>query len=458
MNKESKVILVDENDKEIGTCEKLKAHKEGKLHRAFSIFIFNSKGELLLQQRAKEKYHSGGLWTNTVCSHPEPNKDILKSIKSRLKEEMGFSTKVKELFSFIYKSDYKNGLIEYEFDHVFFGLYEKNPKPNPEEVMDFKWIKIEDIKNDINNNPNKYTSWFKVILENSNFILQIQNHFKLQPLNKSFENYIKLGYEYNLIKKITPKQGKLLKEISKIDDSILILDDIIDESKLRNAKPCLYIQEGLQKAIISSEILKSDSINSLIELMKISKTNQKNQLKILKKINEFFKNIYLGEQIDLELGKINDFKDNQIIKYFKMVSLFTGGHIKFGLEIGQLLANRDIDLDLSKIAISLGIIRQICDDFNDYFDKHHEPFGDFLTKSNRLPELLFKRNKGDRNNVLKYLENDDYTKAREVILNSDIRKELYNFCNKELEKINKIKTNFDYKVIIEDFEKVLFYE
>lgn len=279
--------------------------------------------------------------------------------------------------------------------------------------------------------------------------------FKLQPSNKSFENYIKLGYEFNSIKKITAEQNKLLKQISKIDDSILILDDIIDKSELRNGKPCLYKQEGLQEAIVQSEILKSEAISSLIKLMKISKTNQKNQLEILDKINKFFKSIYLGEQIDLKLGKLNKFENNQIDQYFKMVSLFTGNHIKFGLEIGQLLSNNNIDLKLSEIAISLGIIRQICDDFNDYFDEHHEPFGDFMTKKNRLPELLFKKNKEDRSNVLKYFKKNNYKEARKIILNSNIRQKLYNFCNEELEKINKIKTNFDYSSLIEDFKQIL---
>ena len=279
--------------------------------------------------------------------------------------------------------------------------------------------------------------------------------FKLQPSNKSFENYIKLGYEFNSIKKITAEQNKLLKQISKIDDSILILDDIIDKSELRNGKPCLYKQEGLQEAIVQSEILRSEAISSLIKLMKISKTNQKNQLEILDKINKFFKSIYLGEQIDLKLGKLNKFENNQIDQYFKMVSLFTGNHIKFGLEIGQLLSNNNIDLKLSEIAISLGIIRQICDDFNDYFDEHHEPFGDFMTKKNRLPELLFKKNKEDRSNVLKYFKKNNYKEARKIILNSNIRQKLYNFCNEELEKINKIKTNFDYSSLIEDFKQIL---
>lgn len=178
MQKQNELILVDEFDNEIWTCEKLKAHKEAKLHRAFSIFIFNSKQELLLQQRAKEKYHSGGLWTNTVCSHPQPNLDIIESAKNRLNEEMWFTTEVKEIFSFLYRSDYENWLSEHEFDHVFVWYYENNPKPNPQEVMNYKLIKIEDIKKDMEKNPNNYTSWFKVIFKNEDLIKKISENIK----------------------------------------------------------------------------------------------------------------------------------------------------------------------------------------------------------------------------------------------------------------------------------------
>lgn len=171
--KNNNVILVDNQDNQIGVCEKIKAHQEGKLHRAFSIFIFNSKGELLLQQRAKEKYHSGGLWANTVCSHPTPDRDILDSVEDRMKEEMGFSTEVNELFSFIYKSDYKNGLAEHEYDHVFIGNYDDNPIPNPEEVMNYKWMNIKDLQKDIEKNSNSYTSWFKIILKDKRFLKKI---------------------------------------------------------------------------------------------------------------------------------------------------------------------------------------------------------------------------------------------------------------------------------------------
>lgn len=175
MKKENNVILVDEYDNEIGVYEKLKAHEEGRLHRAFSIFVFNSRGELLLQRRAIEKYHSGGLWTNTVCSHPHPGEDIIESAKARLMEEMGFRTEVHELFSFLYKSDYENGLTEHEFDHVFIGYYNDAPAPVAEEVMDYKWIILPDLVEDMRDKPDEYTSWFKLILENNEFLETIKN-------------------------------------------------------------------------------------------------------------------------------------------------------------------------------------------------------------------------------------------------------------------------------------------
>ena len=134
------------------------------MHRAFSIFIFNSKGELLIQQRAKTKYHSRGLWSNTVCSHPKPNETYSKAIHRRLKQEMGFDCKLKKLFSFIYNTGLKNGLIENEHDSVFIGKFNGKPKPNPKEVMNYKWISIKELKQNIKKNPNKYTVWLKIAL------------------------------------------------------------------------------------------------------------------------------------------------------------------------------------------------------------------------------------------------------------------------------------------------------
>jgi len=157
------IILVDENDRPIGFEEKVKAHQgEGKLHRSFSIFIFNSEGKMLLQQRASKKYHFGGLWSNACCSHPNKGEELSKATHRKLKQEMGFDTNLKETFTFIYKvKDSKNNMTEHEFDHVFIGTYDKEPKPNLEEVEDWKWADIEELKKDIKNNPEKYSFWFK---------------------------------------------------------------------------------------------------------------------------------------------------------------------------------------------------------------------------------------------------------------------------------------------------------
>lgn len=176
----SNVILVDSNDNEIGVHEKIQAHKKGYLHRAFSIFIFNSKNQLLLQQRAKDKYHSGGLWTNTVCSHPIPNEDINISVLNRLQEEMGFKTNVKQIFSFLYKSEYQNGIIEHEIDHIFFGFFNGDITPNPVEVMDYKWDFIDNINLDVQKNSDNYTSWFKLILKKKKFYEELSKFFKLK--------------------------------------------------------------------------------------------------------------------------------------------------------------------------------------------------------------------------------------------------------------------------------------
>ena len=159
------VILVDESDNEIGKEEKLKAHKEGKLHRCFSILVFNPKEELLIQKRSKNKYHSGGLWANTCCSHPKPGEITEIAAHRRLKEEFGFDCELKPIFNFTYKKTFDNGLIEHEFDHVFMGVTNSKPQPNKEEIEDFKWVPIEELKKDIKENPENYAYWFKIIVD-----------------------------------------------------------------------------------------------------------------------------------------------------------------------------------------------------------------------------------------------------------------------------------------------------
>ncbi|WP_134091781.1 isopentenyl-diphosphate Delta-isomerase [Olivibacter sp. XZL3] len=154
------VILVNEQDEAVGSMEKLEAHQKGLLHRAFSIFIFNPDGELLLQRRAIEKYHSGGLWTNTCCSHPEPGESLLSAGNRRLMEEMGFSASIRPLFAFVYKAPFPNGLIEHEFDHVFVGEFNGPVQANEEEVMEYKWISYQSLKEVTLSKPENFTFWF----------------------------------------------------------------------------------------------------------------------------------------------------------------------------------------------------------------------------------------------------------------------------------------------------------
>ena len=159
------VILVDEKDNAIGIMEKIEAHEKGTLHRAFSVFIFNSKGELLLQQRALTKYHSAGLWTNTCCSHPRPHENTLAAANRRLMEEMGITSELEYKTNFIYKTVFDNNLTEHEFDHVYFGKSDQLPTINPSEVEGYDWVDHKKIIADIAKNPAKYTSWFKIAMQ-----------------------------------------------------------------------------------------------------------------------------------------------------------------------------------------------------------------------------------------------------------------------------------------------------
>ena len=168
------VILVDKNDTQIGLMSKLDAHKKGILHRAFSVFVLNNNNEIMLQKRAYNKYHSGGLWTNTCCSHQREGENSIEAGKRRLLEEMGFETELKILTSFIYKVEFENGLTEHELDYLLIGKYLKSPVINKQEVADWKWMKVELIADDIKLNPNNYTSWFKIIFD------KFQNKIKIK--------------------------------------------------------------------------------------------------------------------------------------------------------------------------------------------------------------------------------------------------------------------------------------
>lgn len=157
------VVLVNERDEELGLMEKMEAHEKALLHRAFSVFVFNRQGELLLQQRALDKYHSGGLWTNTCCSHPRPNELVADAASRRLQEEMGFETPLEKVFDFIYQASFDNGLTEHEFDHVFVGYYDGDIHVNPDEVNDYTFRSMESIQESLLKHDGLFTAWFEII-------------------------------------------------------------------------------------------------------------------------------------------------------------------------------------------------------------------------------------------------------------------------------------------------------
>lgn len=168
------VILVNKHDEELGSMEKLEAHIQGKLHRAFSVLVFNARQELLLQRRAFGKYHSEGLWTNTCCSHPQPGETLLDAAHRRLNEEMGMHTELQAKFYFIYRAELDHNLIEHELDHVLIGFSQEEPNINEDEVLEYKWMALTDIEADIKAHPSSYTAWFKTII--NNHLSAIQPH------------------------------------------------------------------------------------------------------------------------------------------------------------------------------------------------------------------------------------------------------------------------------------------
>jgi isopentenyl-diphosphate delta-isomerase len=160
-----KVILVNEQDSELGLMEKMEAHRRGLLHRAFSVFVLNSKRELMLQQRALEKYHSGGLWTNTCCSHPRKGETVEQAAHRRMQEEMGFDCSLAKELEFTYRAELDKNMIEHEYDHLFIGYYEGEPQLNREEAMNWRWVDVDILAKEIQERPEEFTAWFKIIYQ-----------------------------------------------------------------------------------------------------------------------------------------------------------------------------------------------------------------------------------------------------------------------------------------------------
>ncbi len=275
----------------------------------------------------------------------------------------------------------------------------------------------------------------------------------LQPRKKSLGNYIKLGYEISE-KTLNKNNLELINKISLVDEYILIIDDILDKSLIRNGKPCLYIERGIKEAKRIAEDYKQQSFIALNKIMVELMTSPKNQEKVLSRWDNFLKNISLGESINKKLEKINLPLEEIEKIYFKMIKLFTGEHIQVGLEIGQLICNKQMDKKVSKAAILIGEIRQIYDDFEDYLPRHHEPFGDFKSQNNRLPEILFKRFGRERKEVLILLEQNRFDEARDEILNEKVRNELYFYCERRFTEIRRINPKINYEEMVEDFHRI----
>jgi isopentenyl-diphosphate delta-isomerase len=159
------VILVDRSDRALGSAPKLEAHERGELHRAFSVFVLNARGELLLQRRAGDKYHSGGLWSNTCCGHPRPGEETASAAARRLREEMGFGCELRHLGRFTYRAELGDGLVEHEVDHVFAGRHDGDPRPDPREVEAWRWVSPEALREEIQRDAGRFTPWLAAALD-----------------------------------------------------------------------------------------------------------------------------------------------------------------------------------------------------------------------------------------------------------------------------------------------------
>ena len=170
---EERVVLVDEHDAELGTAEKQQAHREGRLHRAISVFVVDGAGRLLLQRRAAGKYHSGGQWTNTCCSHPRPGEPVDAAALRRLREEMGIAAELRPAFTFLYRADVGGGLTEHELDHVFVGRYEGDAHPDPDEVDGWRWVPVDELRADVDAHPERYTPWFRIVMSRPELLREL---------------------------------------------------------------------------------------------------------------------------------------------------------------------------------------------------------------------------------------------------------------------------------------------
>jgi geranylgeranyl pyrophosphate synthase len=277
-----------------------------------------------------------------------------------------------------------------------------------------------------------------------------------QPKDKSFERYIQIGYEFASGKELSEAEMALLEKISDIDTSIIKIDDILDHEERRNDHACIYLIDGIDKTIINARLDEINGVQALTDLIAFRKCFPLFSYEILKVFNNnYMRGIYEGQKIDKELEEAKEIHPEMIDRYFLMTRKFTGGHIRYGLEIGQLLAGKVPDEEVSAIAEAMGINRQIVDDFEDYFKAHHYPQGDIKRGAKRLPEILFTLQGGNREAVLKLISEKDFAGVITVVLNPDVRKALYRYCEENEAYCKGIDTTFEYSSISTDIGQIL---
>ncbi len=505
---ENEIVLVDKKDREIGSFGKLRTHKEGKLHRAFSIFIFNSKGEMLLQKRAKSKYHSSGLWTNSCCSHPQPGESTAQAARRRLKEEMGIECDLKEVSSFVYKAKVGD-LIEHEFLHVFLGKFDGCPNPNKKEVADWRWQNKKELKKDIKENPDKYTVWFRIILnktpdefQNTEEIIDYLEKSK-PAIDKLIEKYLPRRADRKWMEFVfgTPRYSHSLKAVQKaliepiwnfldrggkrwrsvlflliteaiggnvekvkdfavipelIHEGSLIVDDIEDQGELRRGMPCLHRIFGLDIALNAGNFI------YFLPLLVLAKNKKKFKPEVLTRAYEN----YIQEMINLSLGQGTDIfwhkgKAEKISQneFIQMCAFKTGCLPRMTAKLAVVLSGGSKKLieKFGRVAEAMGVAFQIQDDILDLTlsgkerKKFGKSFGNDIKEGKRtlmVIHALKKAKKEDKERLIKIL--DKHTS------NSDEKIEAIEIIKKQgsIEYAQKVSQNI-IKEAWEGVEKLL---
>lgn len=389
------VTLVDKDNIECGICEKIKAHIEKKLHRAFSVFIFNDKGELLIQKRAKHKYHSGNLWSNSCCSHPEYGKDIIAEVKNRVRCELGIeSTNIRRVFDIIYDVDLGE-MHECEYDYVYFADYVSGNDINLDEVQEVKWISLADLYVDVRDHPDSYTYWFKKILtekityffsvdelfvEHKETILQLitdsvkqygdippnileEFNYSVKNVGKMKRSYLMTVIYYMITSKENSNLNYLMAAVELMQNASLIHDDIIDKALIRRGKESVVNKYGVNSAIIIGDYLIFCANSYLCKFAQI----ESNYVEIMSVLNDAFSQMCLGEKIEGHIHNI----DTSLKLYKQVIYLKTASFFSAICKVAAIFAGASYEevIALENFGSNFGVAYQMKDDILPYIDK-----------------------------------------------------------------------------------------